>query len=108
MLEVVSRRSRPMIIRSAEPLTRWIVAQNQGDRQPLDFRIRERCNRFKEFIGGCNFFFDYADNVLDVVAVPEKRMGGRRQDQNPNLGEFDAFKCAVEQGRNSTIRRSNL
>ena len=50
--EVGGSQSSFMIMCSAESLTSRIIAQNKGDRQPLDFRIRERCNRFEEFIGG--------------------------------------------------------
>jgi len=106
--EQVSRRSHPKIIQCAESLTRRIVAQNQRDRQPLDFRILERCNRFEEFIGGCDFLFKHADNVLDVAAASEKWMGSRRQDQNLNLGEFDTFECVAERRRDIAIRRSYL
>ena len=51
---------------------------------------------------------DYVNNVLDVVTVPEKRMGGRGYDQSLNHGKFDIYKSVLECAHKKFIRPSYL
>ena len=47
----------------------------------------------------------HTDNVLRIATALKKRMGRRRQDESPNLGEFDGHqvKSFPEWGRNKVV-----
>ena len=57
---------------------------------------------------GPGLLFNYADDVLHITAVSEKRVSGRWYDQSLNLREFDTLKSILEYGRNRATCPSYL
>ena len=103
--EAVIHYHQAAIPQNARSLTRWIGPQNQGDRQPLDFRFPVGGEGPEEPIGGHSVIpIKHADNLLHVPTVLEKRMSVERYDESLNLGEFDTPKRFLEWGRNRAVR----
>ena len=96
-----------MILRGTGPLTGQIGPQNQGDRQPLDFRFPVGRESYEEPIGGHGFILiTHAENFLHITTVFEKEVGGRRKDESLNLGEFDTLERLLESSRNGAVHGS--